>query len=94
MVAVGVAVGAAFGEQLRPLAKQVIKAGLTVADQVQRVAAEAYERGQDLIAEARKEREQESAKETQPPELSTVGSDLETTTSGRRSTRSSTPREA
>ena len=56
-VAIGLTLGAAFGEQLRPLAKQVVKAGMAVADQVQAAAAEAYERSQDLVAEARQERE-------------------------------------
>jgi hypothetical protein len=58
-VAAGVAVGATFGEQLRPFAKQVLKSGMKVAAQVQEAAAEAYEQGQDLIAEARHEYEQE-----------------------------------
>jgi hypothetical protein len=59
-VAAGVAVGAAFGQQLRPVAKQVVKTGMKVAAQVQEVAAEAYEQGHDLIAEARHEYEQEN----------------------------------
>jgi hypothetical protein len=61
-VAVGVALGAAFGEQLRPVAKRVVKTGFVVADQVQGIAAEAYERGQDLIAEARYEYEGENGR--------------------------------
>ena len=59
-VAAGVAVGATFGEQLRPFAKQILKSGMKVAAQVQEAAAEAYEQGQDLIAEARHEYEQEN----------------------------------
>jgi 4-diphosphocytidyl-2C-methyl-D-erythritol kinase len=61
-LAVGMAVGTAFGEQLRPLAKQAVKTGMAVADQLQTVAAEAYERSQDLIAEARHEYEQENGR--------------------------------
>lgn len=52
----GVALGTAFSEQLRPVAKEAIKIGLTVSERVQEAAAEAYERGQDLVAEARHER--------------------------------------
>ncbi|MDQ6921382.1 MAG: DUF5132 domain-containing protein [Candidatus Dormibacteraeota bacterium] len=59
-VAAGVAVGATFGEQLRPVAKEVLKRGMKLAAQVQEAAAEAYEQGQDLIAEARHEYEQEN----------------------------------
>jgi len=71
-LAAGVAVGAAFGRQLRPMAKGAIKLGLTASARVQEVAAEAYERGQDLVAEARFEHEQEQegrrpAAPEQPP---------------------------
>jgi hypothetical protein len=59
LVAIGVAVGAAFGKQLRPIAKQAVKAGMVVGDQVRVAAAEAAERAQDLVAEARAERELE-----------------------------------
>lgn len=51
----GLVLGAAFGKQLRPVAKGAIKYGLQVGDRMQAVAAEAYERGQDLVAEARQE---------------------------------------
>ena len=61
LIAGGVAVGAAFGQQLRPAAKQVLKTGMRMAAQAQEIAAEAYEQGRDLIAEARHEVEQESA---------------------------------
>jgi hypothetical protein len=56
-IALGVAVGAAFGKQLRPVAKEVVKFTLTVAEQVQGAAAEASERAQDLIAEAKHEQQ-------------------------------------
>jgi hypothetical protein len=57
LVAIGVAIGAAFGKQLRPIAKQALKAGMVVGDQVRVAASEAAERAQDLVAEARAERE-------------------------------------
>ena len=59
LLAAGVAVGAAFGRQLRPVAKQAIKLGLTAGAMAQEAAAEMYERGQDLVAEARHEHAQE-----------------------------------
>jgi hypothetical protein len=72
LLAAGVAVGAAFGRQLRPVAKEAIKLGLTAGALVQEAAAEAYERGQDLVAEARYEHAQEHnggrpAEAEQPP---------------------------
>jgi diketogulonate reductase-like aldo/keto reductase len=60
-LAVGVGLGAAFGERLRPLAKSALKVGMDVFDRAQVVGAEAVERGQDLVAEARHEREEERA---------------------------------
>ena len=58
-IAAGVAIGAAFSKQLRPVAKQMLKGAMGLTQQVQTAAAEAYERGQDLVAEARYEQEQE-----------------------------------
>ena len=55
-LAVGVAVGTAFGDRLRPAAKEALKLGMAVGDRVQGATAEAFERGQDLVAEARVER--------------------------------------
>lgn len=54
-LALGVTIGAAFGKQLRPLAKAAIKRGLVAAERIQEVSAEAVERAQDLVAEARYE---------------------------------------
>jgi Protein of unknown function (DUF5132) len=65
-LALGVVVGTAFGDRLRPVAKQAIKIGLTVAERFQEATAEAYERGQDLVAEARHERANSSAKKPRP----------------------------
>jgi hypothetical protein len=66
-LAAGVALGAAFGTRLRPLAKSAIKVGMDVADRAQVVGLEAVEKGQDLVAEARYEREQEKAASTRRP---------------------------
>lgn len=57
ILAAGVALGAMFGKQLRPVAKEAIKLGMVAGEAVQEVAAEVYERGQDLVAEARYEHE-------------------------------------
>lgn len=52
----GLVLGAAFGKQLRPVAKGAIKYGMEAGEQLQALAAEALERGQDLVAEAQHER--------------------------------------
>jgi hypothetical protein len=59
-LALGLALGAAFSRQLRPVAKEAMKVGMSFAARAEEVAAEAYERGQDLVAEARYEYEQEN----------------------------------
>lgn len=59
-VAMGVAIGAAFGERLRPVAKEAIKTGMTMAERLQEAGAEAYEKAQDLVAEARYEQRRET----------------------------------
>jgi len=43
---------------IRPVAKQVIRAGLAMTDKAREVVAEAGEQMQDMVAEARAEREQ------------------------------------
>lgn len=55
----GVVIGAAFGTALRPTAVRVLALGLGAAERLQEVGAEAYEQAQDLVAEARHEREQD-----------------------------------
>jgi len=52
----GLAIGTAFSEALRPVAVRVLRVCMDVADRAQEVGAEAYEKTQDLIAEARHER--------------------------------------
>lgn len=58
-VALGVAIGATFSKQLRPVAKQAIKAGMNLSERMREAAAEASERAQDLMAEAQMERQVE-----------------------------------
>lgn len=58
-LAAGLVLGVLFSHELRPVAKRAIKWGMAAGGTVQEVAAEAFERGQDLFAEARYEREQE-----------------------------------
>jgi hypothetical protein len=54
-LAIGVVVGSAFSSRLRPAAKEALKFGMAVGERVQGATAEAFERGQDLVAEARAE---------------------------------------
>lgn len=62
----GVVIGAAFGTALRPTAVRVMAAGLAAADRLQEVGAEAYEKAQDMVAEARHERDQRRAAQAAP----------------------------
>jgi hypothetical protein len=55
----GVAVGAAFGESLRPIVVRAVRTGIEIVDRVQAVGAEAYEKAEDLVAEARHERDRD-----------------------------------
>ena len=57
-VAVGALVGAAFPQETRRAAKTVMLTGFRAADWVQGVGAEAFEKGQDVFAEARLEYQQ------------------------------------
>ncbi|MDQ6637406.1 MAG: DUF5132 domain-containing protein [Candidatus Dormibacteraeota bacterium] len=54
-IGLGVAIGAAFSERLRPVAKRAVKVGMTGAERLQEISAEALEKAQDLVAEARYE---------------------------------------
>jgi hypothetical protein len=65
-LAAGIAIGAAFGTSLRPTAVRVMAAGLAAADRLQEAGAEAYEKAQDLMAEARHEREQRQTADSRP----------------------------
>jgi hypothetical protein len=61
-LAAGVALGTAFGRQLRPVAKSAVKAGMAATERLRELGAEAVEQTQDLVAEARHEREQERSR--------------------------------
>lgn len=52
---------------IRPVAKQVIRAGIAMSDKAREVVAEAGEQVQDMMAEARAEREQPAAKRPRRP---------------------------
>lgn len=57
----GVVVGAAFGSALRPVAVRALALGMDAAERLQEAGAEAYEKAQDLVAEARHDREHNHA---------------------------------
>jgi len=59
-IAVGALIGAAFPRETRAAAKRVMLFGLRATDWARAVGAEAYEKGQDVFAEARLEYEQVS----------------------------------
>lgn len=63
-LAAGIAVGATFASSLRPMVVRAMRTGIDVADRVQAVGAEALERAEDMVAEARHERERERARAT------------------------------
>lgn len=56
LLTVGVVLGAAIGANLRPVVVRAVAAGLGAAERLQEIGAEAYERAQDLVAEAQHER--------------------------------------
>lgn len=66
LLAVGVAIGTAFGGALRPAAVRLVAAGMTAAERLQAAGAEAYEKTQDIVAEARHEREKNGAAKSRP----------------------------
>jgi hypothetical protein len=57
-IGLGALVGAAFPRETRAAAKTVVLTGFRAADWLQSAGAEAFEKGQDVIAEARLEYEQ------------------------------------
>lgn len=57
-VALGALVGAAFPQETRRAAKTMMLTGFRAADWLQGMGAEAFEKGQDVFAEARLEYEQ------------------------------------
>ena len=74
-VGVGALIGAAFPRETRALAKRTMLAGFRAADWVQTMGAEAMEKGQDVVAEARLEYEQvlhEAQREAERKQLRVV----------------------
>ena len=92
LVAFGVGIGAAFGQQLRPVAKQVVKGGMVAASRLQEFAAEAYEQGQDLVAEARQEVEHENGARGAADIVTPSSSASEASSRSRRSSSSVPPK--
>ncbi len=54
-IGIGALIGAAFPRETRSAAKKLMLTGFRAADWIQDVGAEAYEKGQDVFAEARLE---------------------------------------
>ena len=57
-IGLGALIGAAFPRETRATAKKVMLTGFRAADWLQGMSAEAMEKGQDVVAEARLEYEQ------------------------------------
>lgn len=57
-IGLGALIGAAFPRETRAAAKRAMLTGFRAADWVQGMSAEAFEKGQDVVAEARLEYEQ------------------------------------
>lgn len=51
----GALIGSAFPQETRKATKAVLRAGLRASDWAREFGAEAYEKGQDIVAEARAE---------------------------------------
>jgi hypothetical protein len=74
-IALGALIGAAFPRETRSTAKRVMLAGMRASDWARTFGAEAYEKGQDVFAEARLEYEQaaqESERRSQRESLRVV----------------------
>jgi hypothetical protein len=74
-IALGALIGAAFPGETRAAAKRVMLAGMRATDVARALTAEAYEKGQDVFAEARLEYEQlatEAEREEQRSNLKVV----------------------
>ena len=57
-IGLGALIGAAFPAETRATAKRLMLTGFRAADWLQGMGAEAFEKGQDVVAEARLEYEQ------------------------------------
>ncbi len=76
-IALGALIGAAFPRETRATAKRVMVAGMRASEWARAFGAEAYEKGQDVFAEARLEYDElarESERESQRRNLSVVRS--------------------
>ena len=74
-IGLGALIGAAFPRETRTVAKNVMLTSFRAADWVQGMSAEAFEKGQDVFAEARLEYEQtvrESEREAERGRLHVV----------------------
>jgi hypothetical protein len=90
-IALGALIGAAFPRETRAAAKRVVVAGLRASEWARLYGAEAYEKGADVLAEARLEYEQvahEAERQAQRRNLKVVSSPRRRSRS-RRSPRSS-----
>ena len=93
-IALGALIGAAFPRETRSTAKRVMLAGMRASDWARAFGAEAYEKGQDVFAEARLEYEQlasDAEREAQRRKLTVVRSPRRRPTATRRGSRSRRP---
>jgi hypothetical protein len=94
-VALGALVGAAFPGETRAAAKRLVLASMRASDLAREFGAEAYEKSQDVVAEARLEYEkaaQEAERDAQRRSLRVVSSRRRRTSSRPAARRASRPR--
>ncbi|HZQ49936.1 MAG TPA: hypothetical protein VFB69_06475 [Candidatus Dormibacteraeota bacterium] len=90
-IAVGALIGAAFPRETRATAKRVMLAGMRASDWAREFGAEAYEKGQDVFAEARIEYEElsrQAERDAQRRRLRVVSPQRRRPTGQRRTSRS------
>ncbi len=97
-LALGALVGAAFPRETRQATRTVMLTGLRAVDWISTVGAEAYEKGQDVFAEARLEYDElqkEAERQAERGQLRVVrGSRRRPSSAGRKQTRRAQGREA
>jgi hypothetical protein len=89
-IALGALIGAAFPGETRATAKRVMLAGMRASDWAREFGAEAYEKGQDVFAEARLEYEEltrEAERDAQRGRLRVVKASRRRRPAARRSSR-------
>jgi hypothetical protein len=94
-IGVGALIGAAFPRETRAAAKRVMLTGFRAADWLQGMSAEAFEKGQDVFAEARLEYEQvlhEAQREAERGRLHVMPSPRRRSSSARSNGHASRPR--